>query len=149
MKKFKSMYAFYMEWLLFAVSIGLLVIYPLPGFIILGCSIVLYYLDPWDVETIKIKYFDDRMKCIEKIHVGDWIDLRSAEDVTLKAGEYHLIRLGVGMILPKGYEAHVLPRSSTPSKFGIMCANSMGIIDNSYSGDEDEWKFPAVAIRDT
>lgn len=98
---------------------------------------------------IKVKYFDDEIDQLEKIAVGDWIDLRSAETVELKAGEYHLIPLGVGMILPYGYEAHVLPRSSTPSKFGIMCANSMGVIDNSYSGDRDEWKFPAVAIRDT
>ena len=98
---------------------------------------------------IKVKYFDKEIDKLEKIAVGDWIDLRSAETVELKGGEYHLIPLGVGMILPYGYEAHVLPRSSTPSKFGIMCANSMGVIDNSYSGDRDEWKFPAVAIRDT
>lgn len=101
------------------------------------------------METIKIKYFDQEIDKIQKISVGDWIDLRSAETVFLEKGEYALIRLGVGMILPAGYEAHVLPRSSTPSKFGIVCANSMGIIDNSYSGDADEWKFPAVAIRDT
>lgn len=101
------------------------------------------------METIKIKYFDQEIDKIQKISVGDWIDLRSAETVFLEKGEYALIRLGVGMILPAGYEAHVLPRSSTPSKFGIVCANSMGIIDNSYSGDADEWKFPVVAIRDT
>lgn len=101
------------------------------------------------METIKIKYFDQEIEKIEKINKGDWIDLRSAETVHLKKGEYYLIRLGVGMILPDGYEAHIVPRSSTPSKFGIMCANSMGIIDNSYSGDADEWMFPAVAIRDT
>lgn len=100
-------------------------------------------------EVIKIKYFDQEIEKIQKISNGDWIDLRSAERVELKAGEYHLIPLGVGMILPDGYEAHVLPRSSTPSKFGIILANSMGVIDNSYSGDADEWKFPAVAIRDT
>lgn len=101
------------------------------------------------METIKIKYFDQEIDKIQKITLGDWIDLRSAETVELKKGEYALICLGVGMILPAGYEAHVLPRSSTPSKFGIVCAISMGIIDNSYSGDADEWKFPAVAIRDT
>ena len=100
-------------------------------------------------KTIKIKYFDDEIEKIQKISVGDWIDLRSAERVELKAGEYKLLRLGVGMILPDGYEALVLPRSSTPSKFGIILANSMGVIDNSYSGDSDEWRFPAVAIRDT
>lgn len=98
---------------------------------------------------IKIKYFDSIFAPIEKIAVGDWIDLRSAESVKLNKGEYYLLRLGVGMILPKGYEAHILPRSSTPAKFGIVCANSMGIIDNSYSGDGDEWRFPAVAIKDT
>ena len=97
---------------------------------------------------IKIKYFEAGLPHIEKIHVGDWIDLRAAESVTMKRGEYRLIRLGVGMILPEGYEAHVLPRSSTPNKFGIMLANGMGVIDNSYSGDADEWHFPAYAIRD-
>ena len=101
------------------------------------------------METIKIKYFDQEIEKISKIAKGDWIDLRSAEDVAIKKGEYHLIRLGVGMILPEGYEAHIVPRSSTPSKFGIMSANSVGIIDNSYSGDADEWMFPAVALRDT
>ena len=101
------------------------------------------------MEKIKIKYFDQEIEKISKIAKGDWIDLRSAEDVAIKEGEYHLIRLGVGMILPEGYEAHIVPRSSTPSKFGIMSANSVGIIDNSYSGDADEWMFPAVALRDT
>jgi dUTP pyrophosphatase len=98
---------------------------------------------------IKIKYFEPDLEPIGKISVGDWIDLRAAETVKLRRGESYLIRLGVGMILPDGYEAHVLPRSSTPSKFGIILANSMGVIDNSYSGDADEWKFPAYAIRDT
>ena len=101
------------------------------------------------MEIIKIKYFDQEIEKVSKIAKGDWIDLRSAEDVAIKKGEYHLIRLGVGMILPEGYEAHIVPRSSTPSKFGIMSANSVGIIDNSYSGDADEWMFPAVALRDT
>lgn len=101
------------------------------------------------MKTIKIKYFDQEIEKIQKISVGDWIDLRAAERVELKAGEYKLLRLGVGMILPEAYEAFVLPRSSTPSKFGIIMANSMGVIDNSYSGDADEWKFPAVAICDT
>jgi dUTP pyrophosphatase len=99
--------------------------------------------------TIPIKFFDSAVMKIEKIDVGDWIDLKSAEDVTLKANEYKRIRLGVAMALPHGYEAHVLCRSSTPEKFGIICANSMGVIDNSYSGDSDEWQFPAVALRDT
>ena len=100
-------------------------------------------------KIIEIKYFDQDIEQIQKISVGDWIDLRIAETVFLKAGEYRLLRLGVGMILPDGYEALVLPRSSTPDKFGIVCANSMGVIDNSYSGEADEWRFPALAIRDT
>ena len=98
---------------------------------------------------ICVKYFVSGLDPIEKINVGDWIDLRAAERVELKKGDYYLIRLGVGMILPTGYEALVLPRSSTPSEFGIMLANSCGVIDNSYSGDADEWRFPAVALRDT
>lgn len=101
------------------------------------------------MQTIKIKYFDQEIEKIQKICKGDWLDLRAAETVELVAGEYRLIPLGIGMVLPDGYEAHVLPRSSTPSKFGIILANSMGIIDNSYSGDSDEWKFPALAIRNT
>lgn len=149
MNKLKNVYAWYMVWVLLMLSVGLLVIYPAVGFIMLVFTTIVYLLDPFDRETIEIKYFDDDITKIQKISKGDWIDLRSAEDVSLLAGEYKLIRLGVGMILPKGYEAHVLPRSSTPSKFGIICANSMGVIDNSYSGDADEWQFPVVAIRNT
>lgn len=81
--------------------------------------------------------------------VGDWIDLRAAEDVTLLKGESKLIPLGVGMILPDGYEAHIVPRSSTFKTWGIIQTNHMGVIDNSYSGDNDQWKFPAYATRDT
>ena len=93
--------------------------------------------------TIKIKYFDKELPHIEKIAVGDWIDLRAARSYHIGNGGYVRIPLGVGMILPKGYEAHVLPRSSTFENFGIICANSMGVIDNSYSGDGDEWSFCA------
>jgi dUTP pyrophosphatase len=100
-------------------------------------------------KPVKVKYFVPGLAPIQKISVGDWIDLRAGETVSIKKGDYYLIRLGVGMILPEGYEALVLPRSSTPYKFGIMVANSMGVIDNSYCGDADEWKFPAVALRDT
>ena len=67
----------------------------------------------------------------------------------MKAGSFRLIRLGVGMILPDGYEAHVAPRSSTVKNFGIIQTNSPGVIDNSYSGEEDEWRMPAYALRDT
>ena len=98
---------------------------------------------------IKIKYFDKYIEPISKIDVGDWIDLRAAETVEMHKGDFKLIRLGIGMKLPEGYEAHIAPRSSTAMRFKILQANSIGIIDNSYSGDGDEWKFPAYAIRDT
>lgn len=97
---------------------------------------------------IKIKYFTDIEK-IEKIEKGDWIDLRAAEDVTLKAGEFKLIPLGVAMELPHGYEAHMVPRSSTYKKFGIIQTNHQAVIDESYCGDNDQWLYPAYALRDT
>ena len=101
------------------------------------------------METIKIKYFDDEIDKIEKISKGDLIDLRAAETVVMKKGEFRLISLGVGMKLPTGYKANVYPRSSTYKNFGIILANSVGQIDNSYNGDNDCWKFPAIALRDT
>lgn len=101
------------------------------------------------METIQIKYFDNEIEKIVKIDKGDWIDLRSAETVELKAGEFKLIKLGVGMRLPKGYEAHVVPRSSTFKNFGVIQTNHMGVIDESYCGDNDQWRFPAYALRDT
>lgn len=101
------------------------------------------------METIKIKYFDNEIDKIEKINKGDLIDLRAAETVEMKKGDFKLIKLGVGMKLPDGYKANLYPRSSTYKNFGIILANSVGQIDNSYSGDSDEWKFPAIALRDT
>ena len=101
------------------------------------------------MKKIRIKYSSDAVSKVEKISVGDWIDLRSAEEVTLRKGEIYYIDLGVCMELPRGYEAHLAPRSSTPKNFGIVCANSFGIIDNSFCGDNDVWKFAALAIRDT
>ena len=99
-------------------------------------------------ETIRIKYFTD-IEPIEKITQGDLIDLRSAIDVEMKAGEFKLIPLGVAMELPKNYKANVYPRSSTYKNFGIILANSVGQIDESYCGDNDQWMFPAIALRDT
>lgn len=86
---------------------------------------------------------------IEKIDEGDWIDLRSAEDVNLEKGHFYKISLGVSMKLPEGYEAHVVPRSSTFQKWGIIQTNGVGIIDNSYSGDDDIWMMPVLATRDS
>lgn len=98
---------------------------------------------------IKVKYFCKDLQKIEKLEKGDWIDLRAAENVSLNAGEYKLISLGIGMSLPKGYEAIIVPRSSTFKNFHILMTNSMGVIDNSYCGDNDQWHFPALAIQPT
>lgn len=98
--------------------------------------------------SIKVKYFAD-IEPLKKLYTGDWIDLRAAETVKFKKGEIKKIPLGIGMILPDGYEAHILPRSSTPLNFGIILLNGMGIIDNSFNGDNDEWSFLATAIRKT
>ena len=101
-------------------------------------------------ETIKIKYHTDEIEKLRYIDgKSDWIDLRSAEDVELKAGDFKLISLGVSMELPKGYEAHIVPRSSTFKTWGILQTNSIGIIDESYCGDNDIWKYPVYALRDT
>lgn len=100
---------------------------------------------------IKVKYFSDVVKRIE--HIGgkdrsNWIDLRSAEDVCLKAGESRCIKLGVGIKLPDGYEAHIVPRSSTFSNYGIIQTNHIGVIDGSYCGDNDQWMMSVYATRD-
>lgn len=102
------------------------------------------------METIKIKYFTDKIEKLAYIDgKSDWIDLRAAEDVDLKAGEFKLIPLGVAMELPIGYEAHVVPRSSTFKNFGIIQTNHQGVIDCSYCGDNDQWFMPVYAVRDT
>ncbi|MBE5973926.1 dUTP diphosphatase [Lacrimispora xylanisolvens] len=100
--------------------------------------------------NIKIKYFTDEIERLRYIDgKSDWIDLRAAKEVELKAGEFKLIPLGIAMELPAGYEAHVVPRSSTFKNYGIIQTNSMGIIDETYCGDNDQWFFPAYALRDT
>lgn len=102
-----------------------------------------------ETEKIKIKYFDNEIDKIEKISKGDWIDLRSAETIHLKKGEFHLIPLGVGMKLPDGYEANIVPRSSTYKHFKVLQTNCFAVIDNSYSGDSDQWMMPVIAMEDT
>lgn len=98
---------------------------------------------------IKIRYLCDSIEPLCYVAgKSDWIDLRAAETVTLKAGEFRLIPLGVAIALPAGYEAHIVPRSSTFKNYGILQTNSMGVVDNTYCGDEDEWRFPAYATRD-
>ena len=102
------------------------------------------------MEKIQIKYFTDQIEKLRYIDgKSDWIDLRAAEDVTLKQGEFKLIPLGVAMKLPRGYEAHIVPRSSTFKNFGIIQTNHQGVVDESYCGDNDQWYMPAYAMRDT
>lgn len=101
------------------------------------------------MEAIKIKYHVKDLEKITLTDIGDWIDLRAAETVSLKAGEFKIIPLGVSMKLPFGYEAHIAPRSSTFKKWGIIQTNSVGVIDNSYSGENDIWGMPVYAMRDT
>ena len=102
------------------------------------------------MEKIKIQYKDETIKKLRYIDgKSDWIDLRSAEDIEMKAGEFKLIPLGIAMQLPKGYEAHVVPRSSTFKNFGIIQTNHCGIIDETYCGPNDWWFMPAYALRDT
>lgn len=100
------------------------------------------------MQQIKIKYFSDRIDKIKKLTIGDWIDLRSSKFFSMKKGEFHLVPLGVAMELPEGYEAHIVPRSSTFKNFGIIQTNHMGVVDESYKGDNDQWFFPAYALKD-
>jgi len=99
------------------------------------------------MERIRIKYFNDDIDKIEKIANGDWIDLRAAEDISFEKNDFKMIPLGIAMELPEGYEAHVVPRSSTFKNYGIIMTNSTGIIDNTYCGDNDQWKFPAYCLE--
>ena len=102
------------------------------------------------MEQIKIKYFTDKIDKLAYIDgKSDWIDLRASEEVTLKQGEFALVPLGVAMELPKGYEAHNVPRSSTYKNFGVIQANHCGVVDGSYCGDNDMWRMPVIAMRDT
>lgn len=103
--------------------------------------------------VVKVKYFKNRdgftVEPLSKIDKGDWIDVRSNEHIVLHKGDFALIPLGIGIKLPEGYEAHLVPRSSTFNKWGIIQTNSIGIIDNSYSGNNDQWMMPVLATRDT
>lgn len=102
------------------------------------------------MKQIRIRYLNQDIKRLEYIEgKSDWIDLRAAERVALSAGEYRLIPLGVAMQLPKGYEAHIVPRSSTFRNFGIIQTNHFGVVDNKYCGPNDWWHMPVYAVRDT
>lgn len=99
--------------------------------------------------TIRVKYHSDVIDKIQNISIGDWTDLRAAEDLDLKQWDFRFIDLGISVEVPEGYEMHIAPRSSTFKNFGIIQVNSVGILDESYSGDNDIVKMPALALRDT
>lgn len=100
---------------------------------------------------MKVRYVreTDTLLLLSKITKGDWVDLSIAEDADIKKGDFAFLSLGIRMKLPKGFEAIVIPRSSTPKKWSILMMNSIGLIDNSYCGREDIWKFGALAFRNT
>ena len=158
MKKFIKAIGFFLYFMLFILGIAASIkSYNDKNYISLVCFIIISLLCILcaiglllrkDYERIKIVYHSDIDK-IKRISTGDWIDLRSAEDVELKAGDFKLISLGVSMELPKGYEAHIVPRSSTFKNFGIIQTNHQAVIDESYNGDNDIWKYPVYALRDT
>lgn len=99
---------------------------------------------------IKVKLFRPQ-RLPELVDKGDFVDLRYGGENTvyLNEGDYTLLELGVAMKLPKGFEAIIVSRSSTYNRFGIMNPNGFGVIDGSYSGNNDEWKYPALALRDS
>ena len=158
MKKFIKAIGFVLYFMLFILGIAASIkSYNDKNYISLVCFIIISLLCILcaiglllrkDYERIKIVYHSDIDK-IKRISTGDWIDLRSAEDVELKAGDFKLISLGVSMELPKGYEAHIVPRRSTFKKWGIIQTKHQEVIDESYNGDNDIWKYPVYALRDT
>ena len=99
-------------------------------------------------QMIKVKYFNEEMPKLEQVKGSDWIDLRASEDINLKAGESCLVPLGFACELPEGYEAYVMPRSSSFKKYGFIQTNSVGLIDESYCGNDDQWMLPIYAVRD-
>ena len=105
---------------------------------------------PEPAQRILVRYLSDQIEKLQPpTNSANWVDLRSAEDAVLKKGEFRLISLGVAIKLPEGYEAHIVPRSSTYKNFGIIQANHHGVVDNAYSGDNDLWRMPVIALRDT
>lgn len=101
-------------------------------------------------ETIKILYHSTDIDHLTYVDgKSDWIDLRSAKEYSLKAGDFALIDLGISVKLPEGYEMHIAPRSSTFKNYGLLQTNGVGIVDASYCGDGDVLKMPVYATRDT
>lgn len=94
---------------------------------------------------IRIKYFDGATK-LKKITKGNWLDVYSREDIFVPVGEQKLIPLGFALELPQGWEGHLAPRSSTFKKWGIIQTNHVGVVDDTYIGDNDEWMMPVYCV---
>ena len=97
--------------------------------------------------NIDIMYHNPDLIPINLLEKGDWIDLRAAKEYKLFSGEFYLIDLGISIKLPEGYEAHIVPRSSSFKNWGIIQTNGIGIIDNSYCGENDVWMMPVLATK--
>ena len=97
--------------------------------------------------NIDVMYHNPDLIPINLLEKGDWIDLRAAKEYKLFSGEFYLIDLGISIKLPEGYEAHIVPRSSSFKNWGIIQTNGIGIIDNSYCGEDDVWMMPVLATK--
>lgn len=95
---------------------------------------------------IRIKYFEDAVR-LKKIEKGNWIDVYANKDIFVKEGERAMIPLGFALELPKGWEAHLAPRSSTFKTWGIIQTNSVGVVDDTYIGDNDQWHMPVYCLQ--
>ncbi|MBS5948877.1 MAG: deoxyuridine 5'-triphosphate nucleotidohydrolase [Clostridium sp.] len=95
---------------------------------------------------IRIKYFENATR-LNKISKGDWIDVYANKDMFIKEGERAMIPLGFALELPSGWEGHLAPRSSTFKTWGIIQTNSIGVVDSSYIGDNDQWHIPVFCLQ--
>lgn len=95
---------------------------------------------------IRIKYFEESTK-LKKIAKGNWIDVYANKDVFVKVNERAMIPLGFALELPRGWEAHLAPRSSTFKTWGIIQTNSVGVVDDTYIGDNDQWHMPVYCLE--
>lgn len=95
--------------------------------------------------NIRIKYFDGAVR-LKKIAKGNWIDVYANKDIFIKHNERAMIPLGFALELPKGWEAHLAPRSSTFKSWGIIQTNGVGVVDDTYIGDNDQWHMPVYCL---
>lgn len=95
---------------------------------------------------LRIKYFEGASK-LKKISKGNWIDVYANADIFVNEGERAMIPLGFALELPSGWEGHLAPRSSTFKNWGIIQTNSLGVVDDTYIGDNDQWHMPVFCLK--